>query len=221
MVVIAALVILSGQSLALADSDGTVAFGKNFVVFTRFGPHRQTLNVVPLKEHGSLEVAASIDVPISYSTIAVRGQRIFVLWWKSLFVYELKSNWTPELLKTIEVPDAPTVRSLSVAGNDLVIRNDTGDLHIDLTKPISEWRLAPLDRNTKPEPSEWVINKQGDWVPANGACLVQPDGLTCLVYGTSGSEGIQFTDKLLVKRSMSGGTIQTTLYIGTGVETFD
>ena len=221
MAVIAALVILSGQSLALADSDGTVAFGKNFVVFTRFGPHRQTLNVVPLNEHGSLEVATSIDVPISYSTIAVRDQRIFVLWWKSLFVYELKRDWTPELLKTIEVPAAPSVRCLSVAGNELIVRNDTGDLRIDLTKPISDWRFAPLDRNTKPEPSEWVINKQGDWVPANGACLVQADGLTCLVYGTSGAEGIQFTDKLLVRRRVSDGEIQTTLYIGTASETFD
>jgi hypothetical protein len=218
---IAAFVILFGHSSAWADQDGTVAFGKDFVVFTQYGPHGQTLNVVPVEEPGPLKVAASIDVPISWAMMAVRDRRVFLLWWKSLYIYELKSNWTPELLKTLEVPDHQTVRSISVAGSDLVVHKGPCDLHIDLTQPLAGWRLRPVDAGAKPEPSHWRINDHRDWVPADGTCLPQGDDVTCLVYGTSRyADGAEFTDKFLVKRKVSG-PIESTLYIVTLMETFD
>ncbi len=218
---IAAFAILFGHSRAWADSDGTVAFGKDFVVFTQFGARGQTLNVVPVEEPGPLKVAASIDVPISWAMMAVRNRRIFLLWWKSLYVYELKSDWTPELLKTLEVPDPQTVRTLSIAGSDLVVHKDAGDLHIDLTKPLASWRLLPAGPGAKRKPSQGGINNHGDWVPSDGTCLPQGDDVTCLVYGTSSyADGAEFTDKFLVKRKVYG-PIESTLYIVTLTETFD
>lgn len=221
--------------LTHASSDGTVAFGDGYVVFTNFSDGGQTLSVVPFDSESSLNIISSaIPLPISYATIVTHNKTIFLRWWKKLYILKLDSHWKAVLKKQFDLPKPKAMYfenekahvSMRSNGEQLLLFNESNNQILDLTTYESLTEVKDISVYLANDSSHRAFSKEGDWVLKNGSCMKSDTKTLCLSIAESRisdqAGGMIYYDKLLIlANSGSSNATGSTIHISRSVETVD